>query len=85
MTDSINNLNIPTYSSLKNKINLFINTFGNMISKEDLKLRLESRKMFMGIDVEVFIKTTFGEHLNLFKFSNDNIETCSCFHFVFQQ
>jgi len=38
MTDS-NNLNIPNYYSLINKINLFINTFGNIISKEDLKLQ----------------------------------------------
>jgi len=41
--------------------------------------------MFMGIDVKEFIKTTFGEHLNVCKFSYDNIETCACFHFVFQQ
>jgi len=85
MTDSNNNLNIPTYSSLINKINFFINTFGNMISKEDLKLLLETRNMFMGTDVKEFIKTTFGEHLNLCTFSNDNIETCACFHFVIQQ
>jgi len=85
MTDSNNNLNIPTYSSLINKINIFINTFGNMISKVDLKLLLETRNMFMGIDVKEFIKTTFGEHLNFYKFSNDNIETtrlscasCAC-------
>jgi len=53
-----------------------------MISKEDLKLLLESKNMFMGIDVKEFIKTTFGEHLNLCKFSKDNIETCASFHFV---
>jgi len=85
MTDSYNNLNIPTYSSLINNNNFFINTFGNMISKEDLKLLLESRNMFTGIDVKEFIETTFGEHLNLCKFFNDNIETCVCFHFVVQQ
>jgi len=85
MPDSNKILNIPTYSSFINKINLFIITFGNMISKEDLKLLLESRNMFMGIDVKEFIKTTFGEHLNLCAFSNDNIETCACFHFVIQQ
>jgi len=56
-----------------------------MISKEDLKLLLETRNMFMGTDVKEFIKTTFGEHLNLCTFSNDNIETCACFHFVIQQ
>jgi len=56
-----------------------------MISKEDLKLLLESRNMFMDIDVKEFIRTTFGEHLNLCKFSNDNIETCACFNFVIQQ
>jgi len=37
----------------------------------------------MGTDVKEFIKTTFGEHLNICTFSNDNIETC--FHFVIQQ
>jgi len=85
MTDSNNNLNIPSYSSLINKINFFNNTFGNIISKEDLKLLLETRNMFMGIDVKEFIKTTFGDHLNLCKFSKDNIETCASFHFVIQQ
>jgi len=35
-----------------------------MISKEDLKLLLESRNRFMGIYVKEFIKTTFREHLN---------------------
>jgi len=74
MTDSNNYLNIPTYSFLINKINLFINTFGNMISKEYLKFLLESRNMFMGIDVKEFIKKKFGKHLNLCTFSNDNIE-----------
>jgi len=38
--------------------------------------------MVMGIDVKEFTKTTFGEHLNLCKFSIDNIETSSCFYFV---
>jgi len=74
MTDSNNYLNRSTYSSLISKINLFINTFGNMISKEYFKFLLESRNMFMGIGVKEFIKTTFGEHLNLCTFSNDNIE-----------
>jgi len=76
---------LPTYFSLINNINLFINTLKNMISKEDLKLLLESRNMFMGIDVKEFIITTFGEHLTLCKFSNNNIETCACFHFLIQQ
>jgi len=44
-----------------------------MISKEDLKLLMESRNMFMGIGVKEFIKTTFGKHLNLCKFSNDKL------------
>jgi len=39
----------------------------------------------MGIDVKEFIITTFGEHLTLCKFSNNNIETCACFHFLIQQ
>jgi len=45
-----------------------------MISKDYLKLQLESRNMFMDTDVKESIRTTFGEHLNLCTFSNDNIE-----------
>jgi len=38
MSDSNYNLNIPTYSSLINKINLFINTFGNIYFKRGLEI-----------------------------------------------
>lgn len=85
-TKNIRNIeNHYSPSSLTNKINLFINEFGNVISKEDLQILVESRNMFMEAGVMEFIKTRYGEHIQFCTFYNDNIETCACFHFVIQQ